>query len=226
MKPALVFDLDDTLFPEHQFVLSGFGAVDSWLRRERGLRGFAEMAAGLFHDGLRGRVFNDALEQLGMAADEDLIAQLVTVYRGHDPVLSLHDDARWALARFRKTHRLGLLTDGYLATQRRKLWALRIESIFDAIVYSDEFGRECWKPSPVPYRAIMRRLDCDGTSCTYVSDNPTKDFLAANELGWTTVQIRRPDGEYRQAVGNAGYRARFEIDSLHGLERVVTFVAV
>ena len=32
---TVVFDLDDTLFAERDYVLSGFRAVDEWIRRER-----------------------------------------------------------------------------------------------------------------------------------------------------------------------------------------------
>jgi putative hydrolase of the HAD superfamily len=221
MNSALVFDLDDTLYPERMFVLGGFRAVDAWLSAQDAVNGFYDIAVRLFDEGCRGHVFDLALASLGVAHDAESIARLVSVYREHEPILTLHDDARWALERFRDTHRLGLLTDGYLATQRRKVRALGIESSFDVIVYSDAYGRECWKPSPVPYRAIMQRLGRPGDCCTYISDNATKDFTSPRELGWTTVQIRRADGEYRHAVGDLGCGAQFEIESLYELEGLV-----
>ena len=45
MIRTVVFDLDDTLFPEREFVLSGFAAVDAWLRNNRAITGFAERAS-------------------------------------------------------------------------------------------------------------------------------------------------------------------------------------
>jgi len=38
---VLVFDLDDTLYPERQFALSGFAAAGSWAEAELGIAGLA-----------------------------------------------------------------------------------------------------------------------------------------------------------------------------------------
>jgi putative hydrolase of the HAD superfamily len=43
----LVFDLDDTLYPERQFALSGFAAAGRWAEAELGLGGLAEDMARL-----------------------------------------------------------------------------------------------------------------------------------------------------------------------------------
>ena len=51
MRRVVVFDLDDTLFPERQYVLSGFRAVDMWLKEAHGLIGFYDHANALFNEG-------------------------------------------------------------------------------------------------------------------------------------------------------------------------------
>jgi len=215
---ALVFDLDDTLFPERDFVLSGFQAVGDWLETNLSLGGFADVARAIYLRGERARIFDLALAQLKREGNPDLIAQLVRVYREHQPSLSLHPDARWALEAFRSSHKTGLLTDGYLETQRRKVASLGLDNAFDAIVYTDTFGRAHWKPSPQPYRTMMERLGCPGNRCAYVGDNPAKDFVAANALGWQTIQIEREDGEYREVNAGKEYQAQHTIRSLFELE--------
>jgi putative hydrolase of the HAD superfamily len=213
----LVFDLDDTLFPEHQFVLSGFAAVDEWLQSHFGLVGFLQVATLKFQSGVRGRIFDEAIDLLGWSDHGISIDTMLTVYREHRPTIELHEDARWAIERTSGSFCLGLLTDGFLATQKRKVEALGIADHFDAIVYSDEFGRDCWKPSPVPYQALMERLGGPAESFTYVSDNPTKDFVTANALGWRTVRIIRPDGEYRDVIAPPRYDAPVHITTLRDL---------
>ena len=37
---AVIFDLDDTLFPERTYVLSGFRAVGDWISETYSIRGF------------------------------------------------------------------------------------------------------------------------------------------------------------------------------------------
>jgi putative hydrolase of the HAD superfamily len=61
MFRALVFDLDDTLYPERDFVLSGFQAVSGWLRLQGGVEGFYDRALATFERGVRGRIFDEVL---------------------------------------------------------------------------------------------------------------------------------------------------------------------
>jgi putative hydrolase of the HAD superfamily len=200
-RTVLVFDLDDTLYAEREFVLSGFAAVDQWLQDERGIVGFFPEATRLFAAGRRGRIFDEALESLGICAPAELVLKLVAIYRGHKPRLTLFTDARWAIERFHGHFKLGLITDGYAETQRNKVAALEIGGLFDCIVYTDDLGRENWKPSPMAFRLMMNQLGVEGHECIYIGDNPVKDFLAPNELGWLTVMISREGGEYRHAGG-------------------------
>lgn len=214
MIRALVFDLDDTLFPEPQFVHSGFAAVDAWLRKEKAITGFMEPASAEFGSGARGDIFNRALRSLGLADDPQLVGQMVEVYRNHNPQISLFPDAEWALDYFARTCQLGLLTDGYLQVQQRKVAALSIAPRFAAIVYSDAFGRHGWKPSPLPYEEITKQLCCAPSECAYVGDNPTKDFVTARRLNWFTVRVRRPGGEHFAAQLDKEHEADSEIGSL------------
>ena len=222
MIRALVFDLDDTLFPEREFVQSGFKAVDEWLRNARSIQGFQDMAAAEFSTGVRKNVFNLALHRLGVSDDPELVRQMVEVYRAHNPRIRLFADADWALNHFAGRMQLGLLTDGYLEVQRRKVAALGIVHRFAAVVYSDEAGREAWKPSPVPYENVMTQLQRRGNECVYVGDNPAKDFIAPKVLGWRTVQIRRDGGEHAGIKAPLTHEADAVIDSLEDIEDLIT----
>ena len=221
MIKAVVFDLDDTLYPEQQYVLCGFQAVGDWLADRYELPDFYETAAGLFAAGTRGDIFDMALKQSGMNPERDLVQNLVQVYREHRPALKLYEDAEWAIDRFRASRKLGVITDGYLAVQKNKVEALGILRYFDVVCYSDQYGRECWKPSPVPYLQVMEALSCAGEECVYVADNPGKDFVTARKLGWMTVQICRPGGEYAHIVPGPGCAARYEISSLYELGALI-----
>lgn len=222
MIKAVVFDLDDTLYPEQQFVLSGFRAINEWLADRYEETGFFEIAARHFIAGIRDNIFDLALEQLGMNKDKKFVQQLVQIYREHKPSLKLHDDAAWALEYYGASKKLGLITDGYLVVQQNKVEALGIARIFDAICYSDQYGRECWKPSPVPYRKIMDDLSCDGEECVYIADNPAKDFVTARALGWVTVQICRLGGEYVHIAPVPGYEPHYRVSSLYDLSNLIT----
>lgn len=221
MIRAVVFDLDDTLFPEHQFVLSGFRAIDAWLRDSRGITGFFDKAEGLFHAGVRGTIFNQVLDSLSINYVHSDINDLIRVYREHTPEINLHDDARWAIDYFRQSHKLAIITDGYLVTQKSKIAALDIADIFDVIICTDEFGRANWKPSEMPYRKVMAAVECSGEECVYIADNPLKDFVSAKKLGWETIQIVRTDGQYSQVFPDESHKAEHIITSLYELEQLL-----
>jgi putative hydrolase of the HAD superfamily len=221
MRQVLVFDLDDTLFPEHEFVKSGFQAASNWILRQYSVSNFFEVAWNFFEEGKRGKIFNLTLEQLGVEYETQMIQEILQVYREHKPTLSLHYDARWVINYFQQDKQLGLITDGYLTTQRNKVDALGIEANFDAIVYSDLYGRENWKPSRLPYEQIMRSLGCSGKECVYIGDNPHKDFVTAKTLDWMTIQICRTDGEYANVKKDTEYEADIKISSLYELEKIL-----
>ncbi len=215
MINAVIFDLDDTLFSEHEFVRSGFCAVGSWVERRFAQPDFFPVAWKLFHQGERTRIFDRALETLAIPHDPELIQEMVEVYRDHFPQLTLLADAQAILDEIGGKKKLGIITDGFLNAQKNKVRALRLEERFDAIVYSDEFGRENWKPSPRPYQEIMRLLRCPGSECLYVGDNPAKDFVSARTLGWKTVQICRENGVYAGVTPkDAGHAPDGKISSL------------
>ena len=57
----IVFDVDDTLYLERDYVASGLKAVDHEIESTLGVRGFYQQAWPLFADGLRGTVIDQAL---------------------------------------------------------------------------------------------------------------------------------------------------------------------
>ena len=194
---AVVFDLDDTLYPERDYVMSGFRSVAQWVEAQLGIAAAqckTELAS-LFNAGVRGKIFNYWLVAHGLSEDE-YVPQLVQVYLEHEPVLSPFDGIAELLQALRWHVKLGLVSDGYLAVQQRKLAALRLEPYFSAIVFSDQWGREFWKPHVRPFQAVLNHLQVDGSSATYVADNPRKDFFGARMVGMGTIRLRLPIGEY------------------------------
>lgn len=202
---AIIFDLDDTLYPEREFVLSGFRAVAAWAEEHLDIPkedGFLRLKK-LFMEGVRGDTFNRWLSSSRFQPKakngnrDDLISQLVAVYREHEPQITPFPEVPEVLGRLRGQFLLGLLSDGYLEVQKRKLEALGLSGFFDEILFTDELGRQLWKPSPVPFEVILQRLKIkDSKKAVYIADNPQKDFIGANEIGMGTIWYRCPDGVY------------------------------
>lgn len=220
MKEAIVFDLDDTLYSEKEYVISGFQEVDRWVRENLNRQGFFEQAERLLYQGHKGDIFNKTLHLLLVEYDFGIICKMLTVYREHLPQINLYPDAMWALRSASTKAKTGLITDGFLTAQQQKVKALGILPFLDHIMYSDELGREHWKPSPIPYIKMTERLGINPTACVYIGDNPQKDFITAKRLGWTTVCVRRTDGLYRDVVVDIEYLADYHVSSLFELRHL------
>lgn len=193
---CIVFDLDDTLFLERDYVRSGFDAVGDWVRGQRGLEGFAETAWHAFESGVRGQIFDLALQRLGVEVTPAIVADLVNCYRQHTPVIGLLDDARACLERL-GGHTLGVVTDGPVASQRAKARVLGVEHWAAVAVFTGELGEGLSKPHPRAFELVQEATGQGGRRCVYLADNPAKDFAGPHVLGWATVRVRRRHGLHR-----------------------------
>jgi putative hydrolase of the HAD superfamily len=218
MNPiTVVFDLDDTLYPEHDYVRSGLAAAGQHAADQWGLTDFTATCLTLFSAGQRGDIFDQALAQHRVKADPALILALVAAYRAHVPQLRLHADANAVLHRLAGRTPLGLITDGPAAVQEAKITALGLASRLDAVICTDKLGgRTFWKPHPAAFEQMMR--DLPARTYVYIADNPAKDFVAPNGLGWHTIQIVRAGGEYGDRPAAVGGEPQAIIHSLNALD--------
>ncbi|MET0659706.1 MAG: HAD family hydrolase [Steroidobacteraceae bacterium] len=216
---TVVFDLDDTLYPERDFVLSGFAAVDRWLRANHDVEGFESQAQALFAKGQRGRIFDQVLEILPTRLPAELVPTLVEVYRSHQPQLRLFADAEDALTWIATTRlHSALITDGIGAVQRGKIEALGLCSRIGRCIVTDELGgKQFWKPHQEAFRRIMAAYPGPTDGYLYVADNPRKDFIAPHQLGWRTLRLRRAGTEHAEYEGTTDELADGEISTLASL---------
>jgi putative hydrolase of the HAD superfamily len=219
MAVAVVFDLDDTLYPEVDFVRSGFRSVAEWCRKEMGVDGFAETAWRLFSQGRRGDIFDAALSALGRAPAKDVITQLVTLYRTHAAQITLLPDSVRCLQQLRGRYKLGLITDGPAEMQWNKIRCLGLADSFDEIIVTSDLGDGFAKPHPRAFMEMEKRFQAAGSDLFYVADNPAKDFTVPARLGWRTIRILREQGLHRKAAGAAV--AQFSVFDLSAIPRIL-----
>lgn len=220
---AILFDLDDTLYVEQDYYISGFKVVGEWLERQGVGRRF-ETAALLLDLHLREgreRVFQKLANRLGFPSL--WIPKLVQTFRFHTPRITLPPDTASVLPRLRETYRLGCITDGWAEVQWRKIKALKVESLLDAIVVADDLGREFWKPHAQPFRTCCALLGAAPDESIFVGDNLDRDMIGAWKAGMRSVRMRRAGSYFEQAgAWPAQYGVLGETTDLHGLERMLS----
>ena len=189
MRPALLVDLDDTLYDEQTYVQSGFRHVASMLSPECGVppgQLLTFLQTRLEAEG-RGRLFDDLLIAPGLPATAENVNRLVNAYRDHRPSIALADAVKRTLEQLRRHFVIGIVTDGLESIQRRKTDALGLGGIVDTIVYCWEHGEP--KPSPRGFELALAQLG-DPSVAAVVGDNVHHDLPAAVALGAPFIRIR------------------------------------
>ncbi len=181
---VICFDLDDTLYKEIDFLKSAYREIA--LYAAQGDRRLASdllvQMVNTYRNG--GNAFKRLNQLLGT---ETPVSVYLAIYRAHRPDIHLEEDVVATLDTLKAAGcTIALITDGRSVQQRNKIAALGLNRWIadEDIVISEEIGSE--KPSEANYRRLME-LHPDADRFVYIGDNPKKDFIAPNRLGWTTV---------------------------------------
>ena len=213
---ALIFDLDDTLYPRHAFVESGFAAVADVVACEAGVSR-AEVLEILrrAHRYAPGQELQCLCGHYGLSAgDVDLFVNIV---RTHWPDIRLPHETARVLAALRPDYRIGVLTNGRADIQRRKVAALGLAEFVDAVVFAEECGDGRGKPDRAPFVAILDALDVAADRAVFVGDDLVADILGAARVGIRTILVERPGWS---AVSRTGVQPDARVRSLGGVPRM------
>ncbi len=190
---AVLFDLDNTLYPEIDFVKSGFAVVSRYLAGRYNLDEKLiadEMFSILQKDG-RGKVFDTLLKKINLYSDDN-VKLLLYLYRSHRPTIKFYPDVIPVINKLQTNgYLLAIITDGMASVQKNKVDALKLNNLIKLIIYTDELGRECWKPSTISYKIALNLMKLTAEQAIYIGDDISKDFIGPNELGMTSIQIVR-----------------------------------
>lgn len=212
----IVFDLDDTLYDDLTFVLSGFHAVANFLSSRM------KMKENQIYDSLvnelkvsRNQVFDRFLEKQG-SFSKRLVQQCVSVYRLHQPKIELYPEAKKLLKKL-ESYPKYVVTDGNKLVQKSKFLALGLEAYIKKCVCTYTYGLKNSKPSPYCFLKICEWEKVTPDQVVYISDNPNKDFVGIKPLGFKTIRIRK--GPYKDLQLGHKYEADIILDSLNDLEK-------
>lgn len=181
MIKAYVFDLDDTLCPEIEYVKSGFRAIAKAFDDKK----LYDKLYSLFKED-KANVYQRA------GFDEEQCKKCIAIYRNHMPDISLAQDVVKTLETLKERgYKLGIITDGRPEGQRNKIKALGLDKIMDYIIVTDELGGiEYRKPNPKAFELMKDALKVEFNEMCYVGDNPKKDFFVGSIYPITTIQIK------------------------------------
>ena len=205
MIEAVLFDLDDTLYPEEEYRRSG-------LTHLAGILGNPDHVLRLL----------EAFDHHRGHPVHDVITLMLVEYRNHKPNISPHPEVVSVLEGLRKNYHLGLVTDDPAGTQLRKVDALGIAGCFDHVMAAQP---PHLKPTRRPYLSMTEALSVDPRHTVFVGSHPATDLYGARRLGMQCVRITRGNNHHQTANGELGFECNAVIGSLSELPQAIERIA-
>ncbi|WP_299390923.1 HAD family hydrolase [uncultured Gelidibacter sp.] len=175
---VIVFDLDDTLYNELDFLKSAYRSIALFLEPKDWKQLYSRMFS-LYRSKIN--VFEFLISRYEVSKES-----LISMYQNHYPDIQLFNGVIEVLEAIKSNKgRIGVVTDGRVITQSSKLKSLDILKYIDKIIISEEFGSE--KPNVENFKAIEACLS--GLEYYYIADNLKKDFIGPHFLGWTCIAV-------------------------------------
>lgn len=191
---GVVFDLDDTLYSEKEYVRSGYKAIASFLP-------YVENAESKLWAAFENNLLaiDVVLENEGLYS-EKLKTQCLDVYRYHKPSIHLYDGVLELFNELQcRKIEVGIITDGRPKGQWAKIKALGLEKYVKHIIVTDELGGiEFRKPCEKAFLLMAEKMELPYREMCYVGDNIQKDFVSPGKLGMRCVWFRNSDGLYKR----------------------------
>lgn len=208
---VVLFDLDDTLFAHRAAVERGILRLTASLGEPYGALEAAELVVlwrdleeEHYHEYLAGRLDFEGQRQ-ARARDfaarhgvtlsaEEASAWFASYFEHYVAAWTLHDDALPCLDALQAAIpgvRFGLITNGDLALQRRKVESVGLDRRIPVLVASGEVGVA--KPDAAIFQHACTLFDVPWAEAVYVGDRLRTDAIGAAAAGLTGVWLNRLD---------------------------------
>lgn len=220
LNPAatvIVFDLDDTLYAEYDYKISGIRSVIQTVCTLYPQYSEARLAAAVDADSAGW--LDDLCAFCGFNEAEK--HTLLWQYRLHRPSVRPFCDIEWLRDLIRPFAAAALISDGRSLTQRLKLDALGLLPLFDDVLISEAYRSE--KPCDKRFVALQNRYGRDSHDFIYIGDNIKKDFVAPNRLGWLTIGLEASPRNihiHKKADFDAAHQPHYWINALGELNQL------
>jgi len=217
MTKAVFFDLDNTLYDAEQYFLGAFEIISKHVSLKYNIseeRVYKKLVR-LWREktSMYPYLFDDLANLFHL--DRDSPKELVAIFNQYHCRLEPYPDVMPTLGKLKETgYRLGIITDGDVARQKRKIASLGLEPLFALIIYAKEIEP---KPSSSTFLIALDKLKVKASDTFYVADNPLLDFRGAKEAGMSTVRIMI--GEFAKVPGH--HDIDFEITDLTKLLDII-----
>lgn len=220
---AVLFDLDDTLWPIVPVIMRAERLLFDWIREHA-----PAVAAGYSIEEMRARrvalmkaepryainlsaLRHAVLSEVFVACGENAAAvdTAMDIFNAARNQVEPYPDVHPVLASLRQKVALGSVSNGVA-----DLGTIGMDHYFDVSIAAHQFGSA--KPDPAIFRHACEALQVEPAEAVYVGDDPLLDVEGAQKAGLRGVWLRRQDLPLRTMPGHVAPDA--VCASLHDLE--------
>lgn len=156
----------------------------------------------LYHAGKIGR------DYLKAERFESLLRSTLTPSAAHDEAVRLDSrylsvlaenshtisEALEVLSEISKSCLIGIISNGFLKTQYRKIEVSGLQRFIQRMIVSDEIGVQ--KPAKAIFDYALAETGAHRHRCVMIGDNPDADIRGAIEAGWNAIYFNRKGKDY------------------------------
>lgn len=193
---ALLFDLDDTLYSQKDYLRSGYRAIAESLPQVKDAFNRLCVAFEKGQDPIK-----TLLKSIGEYSEEREKECWEIVYQ-HTPNISLYEEIPELFKELHKKKKvIGIITDGDPKVQNAKIDSLGLRPLVDEILITDELAGNgnpsgFHRPNDLSYLVMKKRLDIPCRNMAWVGDDKNVDFIGPNKLGMHCYWYRNEDALY------------------------------
>ncbi len=165
-------------------------------------------------------VFDHFLTQHYGKIDHKILAAGIVAYRrAKEASLVLYPHVTSTLTELVKRGiKLAILTDAPVKPAWLRLCYLNLHHIFDEVITPNESG--AFKPSPLPFRLALKKLDVQASEALMVGDWPARDMVGAKSVGIKTVFAKYGDSHDTTDSG-----ADYDVNDISELLKIIDFLS-
>lgn len=222
MMNAVIFDLDNTLLDfmkmkEYAVKAAVAGMQEAGLDVDVG-EAYDRIIEMYVDNGWENQQIFDLYltEKIGHVDNKLLAAGIVSYRRAREANLQVYPNVNSTLSELMKMGiKLAVVSDAPSREAWMRLYYLNLHHIFDFVLtYDDTQAR---KPSPIPFRMALEKLDCAAENTLMVGDWPERDVEGAKQLGMKTIFAR-----YGDTFGTTDSGADWDVDDIHQIVEIVS----
>jgi putative hydrolase of the HAD superfamily len=155
-------------------------------------------------------------ETIGHVDNKLLAAGIVSYRRAREANLQVYPNVNSTLSQLIKMNiKLAVVSDAPSREAWMRLYYLNLHHIFDFVLTFDDTRAR--KPSPIPFKMALEKLDCAAENTLMVGDWPERDVEGAKQLGMKTIFAR-----YGDTFGTTDSGADWDVDDIHQIVDIVS----